>query len=137
MANRLVTPEMQGSGISFPIPAPLLGLNTRDNYTQLQPTEARVLENWLPDEGSCRVRPGHTVHQEIEGVSSVDSLMVYRGASETLLIAGAGGELYDVTATPSAITSSAEYTLNRWSYENLSGWLFGVDRKSTRLNSVP
>jgi hypothetical protein len=126
MANRLPTPEMQGAGGSFPIPAPFQGLNTREAYTALQPTEARVLENWLPDEGAVKVRPGHAEHQDIDGATTVPTLAVWKGATGQKLIAGADGELHDVTGTPSALTT-ASYTSDRWQTANFNGWLFGVN----------
>jgi len=129
--NPLRSPQGRGTARAFPIAAPLQGLNTRDNYTLLQPTEARVLENWLPDEGACKVRPGHEAHQTISGASAVPSLMKFEGASSQTIIAAAGGELYDVSSTPSAITSSASYTDNLWSYENFNGWMFGVNASDT------
>lgn len=126
-----VTREASGqqsrtSGIS----APFRGLNTREAYNALRPDEARVLENWLPDGGVCKVRDGYTEHQDITAASSIGSLMTYHGASQTNLIAGANGEIYDVSALPSALTSNS-YTSDRWSFENFNGFLFGVNGQDT------
>ncbi len=131
MVNR--SRAQQGRGVSkpFPIPAPLLGLNTIVDFTILKATEARVLENWLPDAGSCRVRPGYAEHQEISGETSVPSLMVWEGATGRKLVAGSGGEIYDVTGTPSVLSSAANYTDDLWSTANFNGWLFGVNGTST------
>jgi hypothetical protein len=131
MSNRKRTPQGRGVAEPFPIPAPLLGLNSRDDFTLLKPTEARILENWLPDEGSCRVRPGYTEHQEISGETSVPSLMVWEGATGRKLVAASGGEIYDVTGSPSALTAGANYTDDLWSTANFNGWLFGVNGTST------
>lgn len=130
MVNFAQTPQSQGLGKPFPVPAPHNGLNSRENYTVLQPTEARVLENWLPDEGSCNVRPGRTPHQTITGATSVPTLTNWKGATGTELIAAANGEIYDVTGTPAAL-SAAFYTNNRWSTENFNGWLFGLNGTDT------
>jgi len=130
MANRLPTPEMKGAGGSFPIPAPFQGLNTREAYTALQPTEARVLENWLPDEGAVKVRPGHTTHQTISGATTVLSLMLFKGASSQKLIAGASnGKVYDVSGSP--IELGTGYTVNRWRHANFNGYIFGVNATDT------
>lgn len=130
MVTALRTPEAAGAGFTFPVPAPHNGLNTRENFTRLQPTEARVLQNLLPDEGSCNVRPGYAEHQEISGATSVDTLMVWKGATGQQLIAAADGELHDVTSTPSTFTA-ASYTSNRWSHDNFNGYLFGVNGTDT------
>lgn len=130
MVSRALTAEAQGTAEPFPIPAPLLGLNTRENYTLLQATEARVLENWLSDEGACKVRPGYASHQTISGASSVPSLMLFKGAASQKLIAGASdGKIYDVTGSPSQIGTG--YTVNRWQNENFNGYLFGVNATDT------
>ncbi len=126
MANRIATPEMQGVGTAFPVPAPFLGLNVREAYTSLRPDEARVLENWLPDGGSCKVRPGHAEHQEVSGATSVPTLMVYKGAASNVMVGAADGELYDVSGAPSALTA-ANYLIDRWSHDNFNGFLFGVN----------
>lgn len=131
MLLALPTPEMKGAGGSFPIPAPFQGLNTREAYTSLQPTEARVLENWLPDEGAVKVRPGHAEHQEIDGASLVPTLTVWKGAAGQKLIAGADGEIYDVTGTATLLTTAANYTVDRWQTANFNGWLFGVNGVDT------
>lgn len=130
MVAIMPSPEMQGVGRSFSVPAPFQGLNTRESYTSLQPTEARLLENWLPDEGSVKVRPGHVQHQSITGATSVPTLMKYKGVSSTQIIAAADGELHDITGTPSVLTT-ASYTVDRWSHDNFNGWLFGVNGTDT------
>lgn len=129
MSNRLATKEMQGTGTSFAIPAPFLGLNTREAYTQLQPTEARVLENWLPDEGAVKVRPGYLTHQTISGATTVPTLMRWKGATGEKLMAGANGNIYDVSGAPSSLGSG--YTVNRWSTTNFNGYIFGVNAADT------
>lgn len=115
-----------GKGKPFPVPAPYKGLNTRDGVSVLKREEARELENWLPDIGKCTVRPGKAQHQEIDGASEATSLMVWKGATGTELIAGAAGELYSVSGTPSALTTNS-YTENRWDSETFNGFLFGVN----------
>lgn len=127
MVNPITSPEAQGVGNTFPVPAPHNGLNTRESFTRLQPTEARVLQNLLPDEGSCNVRPGHDEHSDISGATSVPTLMVYKGASAQALIAGAAGELYNVTTSSDSVLTAATYTNNRWSHDNFNGFLFGVN----------
>lgn len=130
MVNRIQSQQAVGLGQPFPIPAPVSGLNSRENYTSLAATEARVLRNWLPDEGSCRVRPGYAEHQDISGATIVPTLMTWKGATGTKLVAAADGELYDVTGAASAFTA-ASYTNDRWSHANFNGYLFGVNGTDT------
>ncbi len=128
MSNRAQTPQSQGLGKPFPVPAPHNGLNSRESYTKLQPTEAYVLDNMLPDEGFCKVRPGHTPHQTISAAGDVpvNTLMLFKGAASQKLIAAAGDELYDVTGSPSALTTN-DYLSSRWWHDNFNGFLFGVN----------
>lgn len=42
------------------IPAPVGGLNARDSYASMAPTDAISLVNWLPDTGGVRCRKGYT-----------------------------------------------------------------------------
>lgn len=129
MINRLPTAEMKGSGTSFAIPAPFLGYNSREAYTALQPTEARILENWLPDEGAVKVRPGYLTSQTIVGATTVPSLMKWKGPTGEKLLAGANGNIYDVSGAPSSL--GAGYTVNRWSTTNFNGYIFGVNGADT------
>lgn len=130
MVNNVRTQQSRGLGKPFPLPAPHEGLNTRESYASLRPTEARILENWLPDEGSVRVRPGYTQHQEISGATSVPTMMQFKGAASQKLIAAAAGEIYDVSGTPSALTT-ASYSVDAWSYENYNNRLIAVNGTDT------
>lgn len=131
MVNSAQTPEGAGTGQPFPIPSPMNGLNTRENFTKLLSTEARVLRNLLPDEGSCIVRPGHASHATITGASTVPTLMVWKGATGKQLIAGANGELHDVTTSTVSTFTAASYASDLWSWDNFNGYLFGVNGTST------
>jgi hypothetical protein len=125
MSNRLATKEMKGTGTSFVVPAPFLGLNTREAYTALQPTEARILENWLPDEGAVKVRPGYLSHQVVIGSSSIPTLMKWKGASGEKLLDASNGSIHDVSGA--SIVLGTGYANNRWSTANFNGYIFGVN----------
>lgn len=108
----------------FIVPAPFQGLNTRDN-TILQPGEARVLENFLPEGGTCKVRPGYQEHASSGNV--VESLFVFASPTTKTLLAGANNKIMDVSsATPTQI-SSGTITNNFWSTVNFAGKLIGVN----------
>jgi len=131
MVANVQTPEGAGTGRSFPIPAPHNGLNSRENFTRLAQTEARVLRNFLPDEGSCLVRPGHASHATVTGATTVPTLMVWKGATGKQLIAAADGELHDVTTSTISTFTAANYTSDLWSHDNFNGYLFGVNGTDT------
>lgn len=124
-----IAKQSQGTGKPFVVPAPFLGFNSRESYSSLQPTEARILENWLPDEGAVKVRPGRILHQEVAGATSVPSLMKWKGAIGEKLLGAAGGNIYDISGSPTII--GAGYATNRWSTANFNGYIFGVNGADT------
>ncbi len=69
------------------IDAPVGGWNTRDSEDNLPPTDALELDNWWPDIGEIRTRPGYTEHC-YTGDALTGSDLVLNGGFET---AGGGG----------------------------------------------
>jgi hypothetical protein len=74
MVSMFIPPEAAtGKAVAVPVPAPTLGLNTREHFTDLQANEARELVNWLPGAGSCKLRAGY---EPWCNIAPVDGLMV-------------------------------------------------------------
>lgn len=69
------------------IDAPVGGWNTRDSEDNLPPTDALELDNWWPDIGEIRTRPGYTEHC-YTGDATTGADLVLNGGFET---AGGGG----------------------------------------------
>lgn len=112
------------------MPAPYGGLNLRDDITALKPNEARFLNNWLPDGGVCRIRPGSEDHGTGVGSGEVQTLATYYGKSSEKLIACGGGAIYDATSAGAASSKASGFTANRWSHDSYKNQLFlvnGVD----------
>ncbi len=106
------------------IPAPYGGWNARDAFSAMPPTDAVRLVNWIPRAGYVQSRGGFTLHATGLG-GEVETLAAYRGATETL-IAGASGELWDVTTgTPASLGSG--FTSDRWQVANHSKKLVFVN----------
>lgn len=120
----------QPAGQSFPIPAPSLGMNTRDAVAALDPREARILENAIAENGKVTPRKGKTEHQAVTGATSIGSMFTHEGVSADVLLAAADGEIWDVTGTPSALTS-ANYSLNTWSMAQFNDTTIGVNGTDT------
>jgi hypothetical protein len=120
----------QPSGQSIPFPAPSMGMNTRDSVSALDPREARIIENMIPENGRLTIRKGKTAHQTIAGATSVGTLFTHEGVSANVLLAAADGEIYDVTGTPSALTS-ASYSSNLWSIQQFNDTSVGVNGADT------
>ena len=117
-------------GQSLPIPAPSMGMNTRDSVSALDPREARLVRNMVPDTGRLRIRKGKTQHQVVTGATSIGSMFTHEGVGTDVLVAAADGELWNVTGAPSALTS-ANYTLNTWSTAQFNDTTIGVNGTDT------
>jgi hypothetical protein len=94
------------------IDSPVGGLNTFDSVDNMPPTDAIILDNWIPRSGYCESRPGTTAHTANLG-GSVETLTAYKGTTEFQLIAGANGTLNDVTDGNITQIGSG-YTNDRW-----------------------
>ena len=143
-----------GGGEAIPFPAPTKGLNTRDHFTQLDSAEATVLENWLPDVGSCQVRPGYerfagaflltadsttytadsttlTADTTVAplaalGAAPVKTLARCVTSSTSGLLCASGGKLYNA-ASGVMVSLVAGYSNDYWSTDYANGYLFGVN----------
>jgi hypothetical protein len=120
----------QAPGQSMPFPAPSMGMNTRDSVSSLDPREARIIENLIAESGKLAIRKGKTAHQTISGASSVGSVFAHIGVSANVLLAAAGGEIYDATGTPNALTS-AGYASDFWSIAQFNDTSVAVNGQDT------
>ena len=103
------------------IPAPIGGLNTKDGYASMPPTDAIALVNWLPDTGGLRCRKGYSEWvTNITGDAPVYSIIPYFNQSDTFpagsfltaptsmpgeLFAATDDDIFDVTSTTDAPAS--------------------------------
>lgn len=101
------------------LPAPVGGLNARDSYAAMPPTDAVVLSNFFPTPSYLAVRNGFA-NWVTSIPSAVHTLACYSQAGGTRkLFAVAGSNLYDVTtqgALGSAVVSSL--SLDWWQFVN-------------------
>ncbi len=75
----------QAVGQRFHVDAPTGGLNTRDSVDNMPPLDAVELENWYPDIGAVRTRPGYSEHCDSDDLTDT---LLSNGGFET---AGGGG----------------------------------------------
>ena len=85
--------------------APYLGTNYRDRLESNNiPGFAKRLENFVPNNGSCEMRKGYTLHYTASSGGTIKSLMEYTGSTRRLFAAG-GGEVADATGISGPITT--------------------------------
>ncbi len=117
-------------GQSLQIPAPSLGMNTRDSVSSLDPREARSIRNMIAESGRIQIRKGKTSHQTVTGATSIGAMFTHVGVSANVLLAAADGEIWNVTGAPVALTS-AGYTLDTWSTAQFNDTTIGVNGTDT------
>ena len=88
------------------LPAPVGGLNGRDSYVDMPPSDAFLMDNWFPHNTSVDIRGGTL--DFAWGMEPVESLEVYTGAAGSRMLAFGGGNIYDVTATGEVLTAPLE-----------------------------
>lgn len=124
------------SRVSIPatIPAPVGGLNARDSIADMPVQDALILTNIFPEETFCAVRQGNIEHAS--GLTNVETLFTYNGATGTDLFAAGGNAIYDVSS--SGAVGAAEVSglsSDRWQYINFSNaagnWIFALNGVDT------
>ena len=105
--------QVSGLGIA---PAPVGGLNYRDPINEMPPTDAMVLDNFIPKRTGVSLRKGWQYHTSAI-TNDIESLFSYNGATpaSNKLFAASNGDIYDVTTgTPSVSQASTGSTEDIW-----------------------
>ena len=106
---------------SVSLPAPIGGWNARDVLSEMDPTDAPILDNWFPATSSVVCRNGYT--QWATGITGhVETLLVYNGGSTSKMFAMAGTSIYDVTSTNGGAVGASIFTSTnaKWYYTNVA-----------------
>lgn len=92
----------------FTIPAPVGGLNYRDPISQMDPTDALVLDNFIPTQTGAELRKGWQYHTDTVSLP-IRSVFAYNAASpeNSKVFAAAGNNIYNVTTNPPTIAVSS------------------------------
>lgn len=100
------------------IPAPVGGLNARDSIANMKPTDAVIMDNWVPGTTSVTIRQGYTAW--MTGFANpVESLLTYQSVSAKKMFAASGTAFYDATsagAVGAAVVSGLSNA--RWQFAN-------------------
>lgn len=101
----------------FTIPATVGGLNYRDPISAMAPTDALVLENFIPKQTGVELRKGWKYHTSSIALN-IKSVFSYNAPNpaNNKVFAAAGGNIYDVTtSTPSLVQSGTGSLNDVWS----------------------
>jgi hypothetical protein len=100
------------------IPAPVGGLNARDSIADMKPTDAVIMDNWVPGTTSVSIRNGYMAW--VTGFANpVESLLTYQSATTAKMFAASGTSIYDVTisgAVGAAVVTGLSNA--RWQFAN-------------------
>lgn len=113
---------------------PIGGWNVRDPVDAMDPLDAVELINVIPLTSTIRTRKGYRTHQGGLGSGdNVETLASYTTSSGVpYLLAGANGNVYDVTSlggSPSSLASG--FSSNRWQAAQFNGRIFFVNGTDT------
>jgi hypothetical protein len=102
------------------IPAPTGGWNARDSRDDMPQTDAVKLVNWIPRAGYCETRRGTLSYATGLG-GSVESLIPYRGPGTSKLLAGANGNIWNVSTAGAGVRIKSGLTSDVWVSAHHSG----------------
>lgn len=105
------------------LPATVGGWNTRDALDAMEPTDAVVLDNLIPQEGAVVSRKGFEAHCNTGEAMTIKTLAEYKAGVNNKLIAGVNGKLVDVT-TLTPTTLGTGFTEDEWRTINFSDRIF-------------
>lgn len=143
----------------FVVPAPVGGLNYRDPISNMAPTDALVLRNFIPKQTGAELRKGWQYHTEALE-DPIVSVFSYNAPDpdDNKVFAASAGDIWDVTVDPPVssqtatgstddvwnttqfATTSGMYLLavspgaGYWTYDSSNGW---VQQTVTGLPSNP
>ena len=101
-------------------------MNTRDGLGSLQPFEARLLRNWIPNGNAVERRNGHALFSTGQ-TGAVTTLYAYDGLTASQLIGINAGDVYNFSAATATSIANSNYTTNtRWIAENYKNRLIAV-----------
>ena len=122
--------ERNGQALRVNVPSPSGGLNTKDSESAMEPTDALIMENWFPGQGSVSTRKGFT--QYATGLSGyVETLMEYNANTVRKFICANESTLNDITNPASIVSVGTGFTNARFQWVNFNAYLIMVNGADT------
>ncbi len=111
--------------VNFTLPAPVGGLNVRDSFDLMAPTDAIVMDNYLPLDTKVALRRGYQTY--VETKYPVKTLIEYKKPGDNRFIAIAGGEAWNITSIDGVSKYDREFNESRLRYCQFKDRLFLVN----------
>lgn len=127
-----VLQERNGQAMRVNVPAPYGGLNTRDSESNMDSTDAIVLENFIPEQGAVRSRNGFV--EFCTGLTgNVETLIEHYSASTRKFLCCHDGKITDITTPASPSELASGYTNNRWQSVAFNGYTLLVNGQDSPI----
>lgn len=110
-----LAPEVEVKGV----PAPTGGWDSISPLSSMPPEYAVIMQNWVPRPGYVELRGGYSVWANVS-TTPVESLLVWRGPSDTQMFAAAGSRIFDVSEYASNTIAVSAFNSARWQYINFT-----------------
>ena len=111
--------ERAGQALRTNVSSPIGGLNTRDAVSQMEATDAVVMDNVFPSQGKVITRKGFTEY--IAGLNGeVETLAELRDGTIQKFICCNSDEINDVTNSLSILSLGTGFTSARWQTVNMN-----------------
>lgn len=116
-----INQERNGVALRTNVPAPYGGLNTRDSESQMEPTDAILMENFFPIQGSVQTRKGFTSY--CTGLTGyVETLIDHNSGANRKFLACHSDKISDITNPASISTLKTGLTSARWQTASMGGY---------------
>ncbi len=111
--------QLAGTAKDANVAAPHGGLNTRDAESAMLSTDALIMENWFPGQGSISTRKGFT--QYTTGLTGdVETLAEFNAGTNRKFICANSDEINDVTNPLSISNLGSSFSNARWQTVNFN-----------------
>jgi len=132
LTNPFLASQRLGTGQRTSVASPIGGWNTRDSLAQMEATDAVIMDNWYPGQGSVSTRKGYIEYAT--GLSGyVDSLIAYSGNGLQKFLCANNDEINDITSgTPANLGSG--FLNAKWQYVNFNNYVVMVNGEDTPQN---
>jgi hypothetical protein len=127
-----VVQERQGTAARVNVTSPVGGLNTRDAESGMEATDAILMENWFPGQGSVSTRKGFSSYAT--GLTgNVETLMEFNAGATRKFLCANSDEINDITNPASISNLKTGQSNARWQYINFNGNMLMVNGADTPL----
>jgi hypothetical protein len=122
--------ERNGQALRQNVPCPFGGLNTRDAESAMEPTDAVMMKNWIPSQGSVVTRKGYTEY--VTGLTgNVETLAEYNAGGTRKFLCANSDEINDITNAASISNLGSGFANARWQWVNFNASMLLVNGADT------